>query len=186
MGAAIKQSAISNPGYAAVATANYDLATAENSCKMSVIARTQGKWNYAGCDAVLNFATNQMKGVFRGHTLCWGNQVPSWVQALSAADKKTFLKTYIETVLKNYGTRAFAWDVVNEAITDNNRVTESLKSTVWYPAIPDVVDFAFTTARAAASKGVKLFYNDYNIAVVNTKSTRVYNMLKPIDRKSVV
>ena len=33
-----------------------------------------------------------------------------------------------------------------------------------YPAVPDYVDFAFTTARAAGGDEVKLFYNDYNVA----------------------
>lgn len=30
--------------------------------------------------------------------------------------------------------------------------------------MPDYVDFAFTTARAAGGDGLKLFYNDYNVA----------------------
>ena len=33
-----------------------------------------------------------------------------------------------------------------------------------YPDVPDYVDFAFITARAAAPEGVKLFYNDYDVA----------------------
>ena len=44
-----------------------------------------------------------------------------------------------------------------------------------YPDVPDFVWVAFKAARAAAPKGVKLFYNDYSINNFDrAKSTRVY------------
>ena len=46
-----------------------------------------------------------------------------------------------------------------------------------YPDVPDFVWVAFKAARAAAPKGVKLFYNDYSINNFDrAKSTRVYVM----------
>ena len=48
-------------------------------------------------------------------------------------------------------------------------------SSLRYPDVPDFVWVAFKAARAAAPKGVKLFYNDYSINNFDrAKSTRVY------------
>ena len=64
--------------------------------------------------------------------------------------------------MSRYGSAPYAWDVVNKAVNDN--LSDGLfKHNVWYPDLPDYVDFAFKTAREANSD-VKLFYNDYNIA----------------------
>ena len=50
-----------------------------------------------------------------------------------------------------------------------------LTSLLRYPDVPDFVWVAFKAARAAAPKGVKLFYNDYSINNFDrAKSTRVY------------
>jgi len=63
-----------------------------------------------------------------------------------------------------------------------------LKSNIWYPDIPDYVDFAFQTARAANPK-VKLFYNDYNIAstvgYTATKAQKVYNMVSSMKQRGI-
>jgi len=96
------------------------------------------------------------------------------------------LEDYITTVVKRYNSTPIAWDVVNEAVADSG--TDLFKNNVWYPDIPDYVDFAFRTARAA-NPTVKLFYNDYNIASSTgwsaTKSQKVYDMVKSMKQRGV-
>ena len=58
------------------------------------------------------------------------------------------------------GAKIIAWDVVNEAITQKG--DDPFKETVWYPALPNYVDRAFTHARAADPEAL-LFYNDYHL-----------------------
>lgn len=172
----------SDPSYKAVALKEYDLVTAENACKWNGIQHQQGKFDFSGCDFIRDFALRDAKGVFRGHNLCWGNYNPSWLTSLNATAKKAALIDHIQQVASHYGADAFAWDVVNEAITDSFSAKDPLKNTTWYPDVLDYVDVAFQTARAAFPDSVKLFYNDYNIASSSgrekTKSDRVYNYVR--------
>merc|ERR1711937_808934 len=120
-----------------------------------------------------------MKGVFRGHNLCWGNQLPSWTSGLSPDEKRAALISHAKAVVSHYGSDAFAWDVVNEAITDNFLASDPLKDNTWYPDVPDYVDVCFQAAREAAPEGVKLFYNDYSSdSATELKTKRVYDMVK--------
>jgi endo-1,4-beta-xylanase len=165
MGAAINTDHLTNgPAiYSTVASTQYNLVTAENACKFKETEPNQGKFSFNGCDQIKNFTLHTMKGTFRGHNLCWGNYNPTWLTNLDPAAKKAALVSHATTVVSHYGDTAYAWDVVNEAVTDDNSASDPLKSTDWYPAVPDYIDVAFQAARAAGGKNVKLFYNDYNI-----------------------
>lgn len=184
MGAAVNTGISRDATYKALAQKQYNLATAENACKWGATHPQQGKFDFSNCDEIRNFTLNEMKGTFRGHNLCWGSYNPGWLKSLSATAKKAALINHIQEMAKHYGSDAFAWDVVNEAVTDNGGAQDPLKNTDWYPDVPDYIDVAFTTARAAFPKNVKLFYNDYNILDKRTKSDRVYKLVKSmIDRK---
>jgi len=167
-------------------TAQYNLVTAENGCKWGATEPQRGRFDYSQCDTVYNYAKSA-GSVFRGHNLCWGEGNPSWLQngGLSPADKRAALTNHIQNVIKRY-TDVVGWDVVNEAVSDSG--TNVLKPTVWYPDVPDYIDVAFTTARAA-NPNVKLFYNDYNIASSTgwsaAKSQKVYDMVKSMKQRGI-
>jgi len=125
---------------------------------------------------------------FRGHNLCWGSGNPSWLQngGFTGAQKKQILIDHITTVVKRYNDTPICWDVVNEAVADSGN--DVFKPTVWYPDVPDFVDVAFQTAKAA-NPSVKLFYNDYNIGSATgwsqAKSDKVYNMIKSMKQRNI-
>lgn len=175
--------------YRAVAAQQYSLVTAENACKWGGTEQRQGVFDFDACDAIANFTTQTMNGTFRGHNLCWGNYNPAWLPKLDAGAKKAALQAHIAAMVTHYGETAYAWDVVNEAITDNSMAADPLKSTDWYPSVPDYIDVAFTAARAAAGPKVKLFYNDYNIASSSgfsaKKSQRVYDLVQGMQARGV-
>jgi endo-1,4-beta-xylanase len=173
--------------YKTVLSQQFSLVTAENGCKWGATEPNRGQYSFTQCDGVLNFAhANGM--AFRGHNLCWGSGNPNWLQngGLNAAQKKQVLIDHITTVVKRYNDTPLCWDVVNEAVADSGN--DVLKPTVWYPDVPDFIDVAFQTARAA-NPSVKLFYNDYNIGSATgwsqAKSDKVYNLIKSMKQRNI-
>jgi endo-1,4-beta-xylanase len=119
-------------------------------------------WNDA--DSIVAFAQrNKMK--LRGHTLVWHNQVPAWFfddggKQVSKEKLLERLRTHIHTVVKRYKGKIYAWDVVNEAISD--APGEYLRNSKWLQIIgKDYIAKAFEFAHEADPDAL-LFYNDYN------------------------
>jgi len=174
--------------YNTTLSSQYNLITAENACKFGSTQPSRGVFTWDGCDEVLAFAeANEMS--FREHNLgAWGNQVPDWVTdgGFDEGELRGILEEQIQAVVGRYGDRAVAYDVVNEAISDDGefgRTGDVFKENVWYPALKDYVDFSFQVAKEALGDGkAKLFYNDYNIGSMEGwsqgKSDRVYEMVK--------
>jgi len=176
-----------DPTFASTIAAQYNLVTAENACKWGATEPNRGQYDFTQCDYVLSRAKGAGQA-FRGHNLCWGSGNPGWLEngGLSPAVKKQVLADHISTVIKRYNNTPVCWDVVNEAVSDSGN--EVFKNNVWYPDIPNYVDFAFQTARAAYPD-VKLFYNDYNIASATgwsaQKSQKVYNMVQSMKQRGI-
>lgn len=185
MGTAIEMKALKNSKYTGLAKKQYNLGTAANVCKWASIQPEHGKFTFGKCDAVRDFIKNEMNGTFRGHNLCWGHHNPSWMDKVKKSDKKDLLVNYIKKVASHYKDDAFAWDVVNEAVGSDNSPSQPLKKTFWYPDVPDYIDVAFSTARAAFPKGVKLFYNDYGIYSGGKHADNVYSLVKGMKDRGV-
>lgn len=187
MGTAVNTDYLPEKKYEALAAQQYNLVTAEHSCKMAPLQPEQGKFNFTGCDEIRDFALTKVKGAFRGHNLCWWQNYPAWVQSLTPMEKRQALINHINEVGKHYGSDAFAWDVVNEAISDDSN--ETMRRSVWYPDVKDYIDVAFTTARKAFPAEVKLFYNEYvyqqtSKQLHRLKAERMYDLVRGMmDRK---
>eukprot|EP01123_Difflugia_compressa_P002242 TRINITY_DN1294_c0_g1_i1.p1 TRINITY_DN1294_c0_g1~~TRINITY_DN1294_c0_g1_i1.p1 ORF type:complete len:352 (-),score=61.83 TRINITY_DN1294_c0_g1_i1:123-1178(-) len=187
VGSAASQSHFSDSTYTTTLGQQYNLITAEYECKWSATELSRGQFDFSLCDAVYNYA-KQNNQTFRGHNLCWGIYNPTWLTngGFSPAEKRSILQNHITTVVKRYGDSVYGWDVVNEAVADSGN--DLYKNNTWYPDIPDYVDFAFQTARAA-NPNVKLFYNDYSIASATgwsaQKSQKVYDMVKSMKERGI-
>ena len=131
----------------------------------------------------------------RGHTLVWHSQTPKWFfhmnynENFKLADRETMLarlENYIKGVLTfvqdNYPGQIYAWDVVNEAINDND-----FRNSLWTKVIgTDFVEKAFTFARKYAAPGVALFYNDYETALDWKRDLIYEKILVPLHEKGLV
>lgn len=137
---------------------------------------TQPALNFDKARVYLDFA-KESKIALRGHTLVWHNQTPVWFfkedyrtdEDAPFADRDTmlarmesFIKGVLNFVQTEYPGVIYAWDVVNEAIEENEEDGWRKKS-LWYKTVgEDFVLWAFRFARKYAAEGVSLFYNDYN------------------------
>lgn len=156
--------------------------TPENDMKMGPLHPEENRYNWKAADAIVAFA--QAHGLrVRGHNLCWHQQTPRWLfrdPAGNLVSKEILLqrlKAHITTVVNRYKGKIYAWDVVNEAITDDS--TRFLRNSLWYRICgEDFIAKAFEYAHAADPKA-QLFYNDYNL-VRPEKRERAYRLLKQL------
>lgn len=159
---------------------HFNSLTAENAMKMGPIHPEENRYNWESADAIVDFATaNGLK--VRGHNLCWHTQAPRWMFKDSVGNQVTKdvllkrLKEHIHSVVGRYKGKIYAWDVVNEAISDNPK--EFLRNTLWYKICgEDFIAKAFEYAHEADPQAI-LFYNDYNTEYPE-KRQRIYKLLK--------
>ena len=168
--------------YAQVLAREFNELTAENEMKFSSLRPSRAVFNFARPDSMVAFArANNMK--VRGHTLAFGTQLSSWLTngMWTAADVRALLDEHIIGTVTHYAGQLSAWDVVNEAFSENG----TLKPTFWSNALGRAyIEQAFRSA-AAADPAAALFYNDYNIETVGAKSDSVYEMLRDFRARGV-
>ena len=138
--------------------------TPENVMKMAAIHPKENLYYWNDADSVVSFA--QRNGLkVRGHNLCWHQQTPDWMFKDSAGNPVTKnvllkrLKDHITAVVNRYKGKIYAWDVVNEAVSD--KTDEYLRNSLWYQICgEEYIAKAFEYAHEADPSAI-LFYNDY-------------------------
>lgn len=139
--------------------------TAENAMKMGSLQPKENQYYWKDADSIVAFAKrNGMK--IRGHVLVWHRQTPGWFFTDSAGkqvSKEVLLqriKDHITTVVERYKGSIYAWDVVNEVISDDKNVF--YRPSKFYEICgEEFIAKAFEWAHAADPDAI-LFYNDYN------------------------
>lgn len=166
---------------------HFNSITAENEMKFVSVHPAEDRYSFEAADRLLAFAKSHGMGV-RGHTLVWHNQTSDWVfeaKGGGTVDRNTLLdrmKTHIDTVAGRYKGEIYAWDVVNEAISDKDG--EHLRPSKWLEiAGEDFIAKAFEFAHAA-DPGAQLFYNDYNESNP-VKREKIYTLVKSLKEKDV-
>jgi uncharacterized protein (TIGR03437 family) len=201
MGAAADADEFGNPDplvleplYASTLGTQYSMLEPENAMKWNPIHPAQTTYNFQPGDELVAFAqAHQMQ--IRGHNLCWEAYNPTWVNTLAMtatpATMSAVLQDHINTVVTHYQGKLFAWDVVNEAVSDTQGATgTAMKDSIWYnqPGIgltgTGYVEQAFRWAHTADPNAL-LFYNDYNIEDSGAKFNAVYAMVKDFVTRGV-
>jgi len=166
---------------------HFNSLTAENEMKFVSVHPEEDVYTWERADQLMEFARANGKQV-RGHTLVWHNQTSRWMfedGKGGKADRETLLarmKSHIDTVAGRYKGEIYAWDVVNEAVSDKG--DEQLRPSPWIDiAGEDFIDKAFEYAHEA-DPAAQLFYNDYNESNP-VKREKIYNLVKSLKEKGV-
>lgn len=167
---------------AALIRKEFNSLTAENVMKMERIHPQETTYNWNDADSIAAFAKrNGMK--LRGHTLVWHKQAPRWIfldRNKDTVSKEVLLqrlKDHITTVVSRYKGTIYAWDVVNEAISDEPG--EYLRNSEWLRICgEEYIAKAFQWAHEADPEAL-LFYNDYN-ETDPAKREKIYKLVKSL------
>ncbi|WP_299596467.1 endo-1,4-beta-xylanase [uncultured Microbulbifer sp.] len=155
-----------NPGIEALVAREFSAITAENAMKWEEVHPDAESWDWQRADYFVGYG--QRNGMYNiGHTLVWHSQMPESVfvdghgRLRPAADVKLSMETHIATLVGRYHGKIQAWDVVNEAVTDEGLWRESL----WYKSLGEgFFPRAFHLAQEADPQA-ELLYNDYSMTI---------------------
>src|SRR5262245_24184848 len=177
IGAAVAMSPFRNePIYTQTLGREFNMLVAENAMKFDAMHPSQNTYNFTDADALVTFAEANNMAV-RGHTLVWHSQIPGWLTGGNFTRDQVIgiMRDHIKTVLGRYRGRILAWDVVNEAVSDNNGQLRT--DSFWYQRIgPEYIAMAFQFAHEADPDAI-LYYNDYSAEGAGAKSDAVFNLV---------
>lgn len=164
---------------------HFNSLTAENEMKFSSVHPHQERYTFEDADAIASFAREQGMAL-RGHTLVWHNQTPDWLfenETGGLVERDVLLerlKAHIETVVGRYKDVIYAWDVVNEVISDDADDANAFlrPSKCLDIAGEDFIAKAFEFAHEADPQAL-LFYNDYNESDPH-KRERIYRLVRSL------
>ena len=198
IGVAVNMRNIANPEQIAIIKKDFNSITAENDMKPQHTEPAYGQFNWENADKIANFCrSNGIK--LRGHCLMWHAQIGEWMykdeKGNLVSKEKLFqnMKHHITAIVERYKDVIYAWDVVNEAISDGGwqggrrgmgeQPSPYRNSPLYQIAGDEFIKKAFIYAREA-DPNVLLFYNDYNAADPG-KRDRIYNMVKSMKEEGV-
>ncbi|QLG40244.1 endo-1,4-beta-xylanase [Paenibacillus sp. E222] len=164
---------------------HFNSLTAENEMKFSSVHPQQERYTFEDADIIASFAREQGMAL-RGHTLVWHNQTPDWLfenETGGQVERSVLLerlKAHIQTVVGRYKDVIYAWDVVNEVISDDaDDENAFLRPSKWLDiAGEDFIAKAFEFAHEADPQAL-LFYNDYNESDPH-KRERIYRLVRSL------
>lgn len=195
IGVAVNQRNISDPTQIELIKKQFNSITAENDMKSGEVHPSEGVWKWERADKVANFC--RQNGIkLRGHCLVWHSQFCNWMfndKNGKLVKKEVFyarLRDHIHTVVNRYKDIVYAWDVVNEAMSDGggrgfggNEPNPYRQSQLYNLCGDEFIAKAFEYAHEADPNAI-LFYNDYN-AATPAKRDRIYNMVKKMQDAGV-
>jgi len=187
IGAAVAMPLLDSAEYRQTLSREFNLCVAENAFKMEALRPARDRFDFRQVDRLCAFAqTNRLK--LRGHTLVWQNQMPWWLShgQWTRDEALAIMKDHITTVMQHCQGKVYAWDVVNEAISDEAPHHPIRPDSFWTKTVgPDYVEKAFEFARAADPQAV-LYYNDFSNEGLGSKSDAVYQLVKRLKAKGLV
>lgn len=166
----------------------FNTVVAENEMKFDATEPSQNNFNFNNGDKMIRYAKqNGMRA--RGHALAWHSQVPGWVNNIHGKQQLlAVLKNHIEKTVTHFKGQVQEWDVVNEAVNDNDphdwraTATNSRPGSVWFDNIgAEFLDSAFVWTHQF-DPDAELCYNDYNLEQGIGEGSKAGFVLKQVKR----
>ncbi|MEU4114206.1 non-reducing end alpha-L-arabinofuranosidase family hydrolase [Kitasatospora sp. NPDC028055] len=183
-GTAVASGRLGDPAYSTILDREFKMITPENEMKWDTVEPSRGSFNFAPADSIVNHASAHGQRM-RGHTLVWHSQLPDWVKSTGdATTLRSVMNNHITQEMSHYKGKIYAWDVVNEAFSDDGSGRH--RDSVFQRVLGDgFIEEAFRTARTT-DPSAKLCYNDYNIENWSDAKTQgVYHMVKDFKSRGV-
>ncbi|MFD8046192.1 endo-1,4-beta-xylanase [Streptomyces chartreusis] len=168
--------------YTALLGSEFDQITPGNGMKWYATEPQQGVFDFTKGDEIVALARANHQKV-RGHTLVWHSQLPGWLtgREWTATELRAVLKKHIQSEVRHYRGKIYAWDVVNEAFNEDGTYRE----TVFYRTLgPGYIADALRWAHQADPKA-RLYLNDYNVEATGPKSDAYYALAKELRAQGV-
>ncbi len=168
IGAAINAGQITeaDPVEAKLLATHFDSITPENDMKWERIQPAPGRFAFEIPDAFVALGQRQNKQMI-GHTLVWHSQAPDWLfqnadgSEVSRDELLRRLREHIRIVVGRYKGKLQGWDVVNEAIRDEDGKLRTDKP--WYRILGEDAVFVAFEAAHEVDPDAELYYNDYGL-----------------------
>lgn len=174
-----------DPAYGAVLAREFDSLTPYTAMKWGRIHPEPDRWDFAGADALVDFAAAHGMRV-RGHTLVWGGAAdppnPAYVSEVDAGTLRALTAEHIRTVMGRYRGRVTRWDVVNEPLTafGQDGGTGGLRDSAFLRKLgPGYIADALRVARAA-DPDARLFVNDFVELKPGVKQDRYFALVRDL------
>jgi endo-1,4-beta-xylanase len=162
----------------------------ENAQKWARIHPKIDQFDFAQADFIVDWALANKKRV-HGHNLLWHSYNPEWLKNFQgdSAAWENLMKTHIQTVVRHYKGKVTAWDVVNEAFTDQGAIRNTEPKpedgSIWAQKLGiGYLARAFKYAHEADPDAL-LFYNEYGQESKPAKIQATLNMLADFKRQGV-
>jgi endo-1,4-beta-xylanase len=134
-----------------------------------LVAPTPDRTNFLRVDRAKTWAgAHGMR--FKGHSLVWHSQTPSWFETLPDRDAAVAaLQAHVRIMCTHFAGAMHSWDVVNEAIQTKGG-EHGLRRSVFLKKIgPEYLDIAFRTARDSDPHAL-LILNEFGLENADPES----------------
>jgi len=177
--------------YQGVLLAEYNSVTPDFELKFDQIEQQQGHIDYTNADYLVNYAA-QHHLRFHAHNLIWHAALPAWVINFAGDSLawENLFKTHIEGEAAYFKGRVASWDVVNEALRDDdgtlrNKDVYPGDGSIWRRHLgPDYIARAFVYAHEADPNAL-LFYNDYGQEWGGVKLDSMISLVTRLKKRNI-
>ncbi|HSD08533.1 endo-1,4-beta-xylanase [Flavobacterium sp.] len=180
---------ISGSKYDVILKNEFSSISAEYEMKMNPISVSSGVYNWTAADKIVAYGNTNGINV-HGHALVWHVTVPTWLANFSGSDEEfaAEVKKYITDVVTHYAGKVKSWDVVNEALDDNNG---GMRNTIFLKRmgpnyVKDCFKWARDAANAAGDKNLLLFYNDYATSTNIPKQDKMFSIIDDLKANNLI
>lgn len=182
VGAAVQASQLKNADFSLTLSSNFSQVTAEYEMKMGHLWTSLQSYNWTNADFIVSYAAQRGLNV-HGHTLLWYQSFPAWFKnaGYDSLHFENNVKAYIQAVVSRYAGKIAVWDVANEIFADDGSLRNDGIVTVTFRDPLAFYGRCFQYARQA-DPSVKLFYNDYDIVLNQSKRSAVKAMISRFRR----